>query len=29
VERLRAIASWEWDSAKVARNDVEALEQAA
>lgn len=36
VERLRAIAGWDWDSAKVARNvrlicagDVEALERAA
>ena len=36
VERLRAIAWWDWDSAKVARNvrlicagDVEALERAA
>jgi virginiamycin A acetyltransferase len=36
VERLRAIAWWDWDAAKVARNvrlicagDVEALERAA
>lgn len=36
VERLRAIAWWDWDSAKVTRNvrhicagDVEALERAA
>ena len=36
VERLRTIAWWDWDSAKVTRNvrhicagDVEALERAA